>query len=167
MIVSIIVAKADNDVIGKDNELIWHMPADLKHFKNTTMGHYIIMGRKTFESQKKPLPGRTSIVITRNKDYKAEGCIIVYSLSDALKIAEENKQEEVFILGGAEIYKIALPYTDKIYLTEIKSTFEGDTYFPHFELDEWEEIKREEFSADEKNPYPYIFLELIRKNESK
>lgn len=167
MTVSIIVAKADNDVIGKDNELIWYMPADLKHFKNTTMGHYIIMGRKTFESQKKPLPGRTSIVITRNKDYKAEGCIIVYSLSDALKIAEENKQEEVFILGGAEIYKIALPYTDKIYLTEIKSTFEGDTYFPHFELDEWEEIKREEFSADEKNPYPYIFLELIRKNESK
>lgn len=163
MIRSIIVAKADNDVIGKDNKLIWHMPADLKHFKNTTMGHYIIMGRKTFESQKKPLPGRTSIVVTRNKNYQAEGCIIVYTLQDALKIAQKNKQEEVFILGGAEIYEIALPYTDKIYLTEIKSSFEGDTFFPRIDPQEWEEIKRNEFPADEKNPYPYVFIELIRK----
>ena len=163
MIRSIIVAKADNNAIGKDNQLIWHMPADLKHFKNTTMGHHIIMGRKTFESQKRPLPGRTSIVITRDKNYKAEGCIIVHSLEDAFKIGEDNKQEEVFILGGAEIYKLAIPFTDKIYLTEIKSTFEADTFFPTFNMEEWEEIKRSEFPADEKNPYPYIFLELIRK----
>lgn len=163
MIRSIIVAKADNNAIGKDNQLIWHMPADLKHFKNTTMGHYIIMGRKTFESQKRPLPGRTSIVITRNKNYKAEGCIIVNSLEKAFEIGKENKQEEVFILGGAEIYEIAIPFTDKIYLTEIKSTFEADTFFPNLNMEEWEEIKRSECPADEKNPYPYNFLELIRK----
>lgn len=163
MIKSIIVAKADNNAIGKDNQLIWHMPADLKHFKNTTMGHHIIMGRKTFESQKKPLPGRTSIVITRDKDYKAKGCLIVHSLEEAFNIGKENNQEEVFILGGAEIYKLALPYTDKIYLTEIKAEFEADTFFPSLNMEEWEEIKRSEFPADEKNPYPYIFLEFVRK----
>ena len=163
MIKSIIVAKADNDVIGKDNKLVWHMPNDLKHFKNTTMGHHIIMGRKTFESQKKPLPGRTSIVITRNKDFKAEGCLIVHSLEDAYEIGLQNRQEEVFILGGAEIYTIALDSADKIYLTEIKAEFDGDTWFPKIDYSKWVETKRENFEADEKNPHPYSFVELIRK----
>lgn len=164
MLKSIIVAKAENDVIGKDNKLIWYMPADLKYFKETTMGHYIIMGRKTFESQKKPLPGRTSIIITRNKNYTAEGCMVVQSLEEAYRISEENNQKEVFILGGAEIYKLALPTTDKIYLTEIKASFEGDTYFPKINYQDWKEVKREEFQPDEKNAYPYAFVELIKKS---
>lgn len=159
---SIIVAKAENNVIGKDNDLIWHMPNDLKHFRNTTMGHYIIMGRKTFEATKKPLPGRTSIVITRNKDYKAEGYIVVNTIDEALKLGEENKQEEVFILGGGEIYKQAMELADKIYLTEIKESFEGDTYFPEIDYSKWQETKRTEFEPDEKNPYPYAFVELKR-----
>src|SRR5690606_11071407 len=130
MIKSMIVAIAANNVIGKDNQLVWHMPADLRHFKSTTMGHYIIMGRKTFESQKKPLPGRTSIIITRNKDYQAEGCHVVHSLEEAYKIGRENNQQEVFILGGAEIYEMALNSANKMYITEIKESFEGDTFFP-------------------------------------
>lgn len=162
MLKSIIVAKAENNVIGKDNDLIWYMPHDLKHFRSTTMGHYIIMGRKTFEATKKPLPGRTSIVITRNKDYKAEGCIVVSNIEEAFKLGEENKQEEVFILGGGEIYKQAIELADKIYLTEIKETFDGDTYFPEIDYSVWKEIKREEFKADEKNPHDYAFVELVR-----
>lgn len=163
MIKSIIVAKAENNVIGKDNDLIWHMPADLRHFKNTTFGHYIIMGRKTFESFKKPLPGRTSIIITRNKDYQAEGCHVVHDLSQAFKIARDNHQEEAFILGGAEIYKLSLDLADKIYLTEIKASFEGDAFFPEIDYTQWQETMREEHDADEKNPYPYAFVELVKK----
>ncbi len=163
MIKSIIVAKSDNNVIGKENDLVWHMPADLKHFKNKTMGHYIIMGRKTLESMDKPLPGRTTIVVTRNKHYKAEGCLIVHDVNDAFQIAEENKQEEVFILGGAEIYKITLHLADKIYLTEIKATFEGDAFFPEINRQEWREVRRDEYEPDEKNPYPYAFVDLVRK----
>lgn len=166
MLKSVIVARAENDVIGKDNDLIWHMPNDLKHFRSTTMGHYIIMGRKTFEATKKPLPGRTSIVITRNKDYKAEGCIVVHTLDEAIKLGIENKQEEVFILGGGEIYKQAMDVADKIYLTEIKESFEGDTTFPKINYDIWKEVKREEFEPDEKNPHPYAFVELVRKKDT-
>jgi dihydrofolate reductase len=165
MIKSIIVAKAENSVIGKDNGLIWHMPSDLKHFRSTTMGHFIIMGRKTLEATQKPLPGRTSIVVTRSKDFRAEGCIIVNNLEEAFKLGEENRQEEVFILGGGEIYKQAMEIADKIYLTEIKETFEGDTYFPEIKNTEWRETKREDFEPDEKNPYPYAFVELIRIQE--
>jgi dihydrofolate reductase len=163
MIKSIIVARADNNVIGKDNKLVWHMPNDLKHFKNTTMGHYIIMGRKTFESQKKPLPGRTSIIITRNKNYKAEGCYVVHSLEDAYQIGREHDQKEVFVLGGAEIYTVALKSVDKIILTEIKAEFEGDAFFSQIDPERWKEVKREDFDADEKNPYPYSFVELEKK----
>lgn len=162
MIKSIIVAKAENNIIGKDNGLIWHMPQDLKHFRSTTMGHYIIMGRKTFEATQKPLPGRSSIVITRNKEYKAEGCLIVNNIEEAFRLGMENKQEEVFILGGGEIYKQAMDLADKIYLTEIKQTFEGDTYFPEIDDRKWQEIKREEFKADDKNPHDYAFVELVR-----
>ncbi len=163
MIKSIIVAKAANNVIGNNNDLIWHMPHDMKHFRSTTMGHYIIMGRKTFEATKKPLPGRTSIVVTRNKDYKAEGCIIVNNIQDAFDLGKENQQEEVFILGGGEIYKMSMDMADKIYLTEIKETFEGDTYFPEIDYGKWKETKREQYKADDKNPHDYAFVELIRK----
>ncbi len=163
MIKSIIVARADNHVIGKDNGLVWHMPADLKRFKSKTLGHYIIMGRKTLESMDKPLPGRTTIVVTRNQDYHAEGCIVVHDVQDAFRLAEANKQEEVFILGGAEIYKLTMDLVDKIYLTEIKASFEGDTFFPEINSQKWKEILREEHEADQKNPYPYAFVDLIRR----
>lgn len=163
MIKSIIVAKSENNVIGKDNGMVWHMPADLKHFKHKTMGHYIIMGRKTLESMDKPLPGRTTIVVTRNKNYHAEGCIIVHNVQEAFNIAESNQQKEVFILGGAEIYKSTMDLADKIYLTEIKASFEGDTFFPEINRSEWQEVRRQEYEADEKNPYPYAFVDLMKK----
>ncbi|MFA0960960.1 dihydrofolate reductase [Roseivirga sp. BDSF3-8] len=163
MIRSIIVAKSENNVIGKDNDLVWKMPADLKHFRTTTTGHFIVMGRKTLEATQKPLPGRTSIVITRQQDFRAEGCLVVNSLEEAYALGEKYRQEELFILGGGEIYKQAMTSADKIYLTEIKETFKGDTYFPEIDYTIWKEVKREEHKADEKNPHDYAFIELVRK----
>lgn len=162
---SIIVARADNRVIGKNNELIWHMPHDLKYFKETTSGHYVLMGRKSFESVGKPLPNRLNIIITRNPDYAAEGALVVHSLKDALVLAEQQKQQEVFILGGGEIYRQALEQqlVDRIYLTEIKDSFEGDTYFPELDENQWQETHREEYQADHKNPHDYAFVTLEKK----
>lgn len=164
MIRSFIVARADNGVIGKDNGLIWHMPHDLKFFKETTSGHYVLMGRKSYESVGKPLPNRLNIIITRNTDYSVEGAMVVHSLQEALELAEKQQQQEVFILGGGEIYRQALEkkLVDRIYLTEIKDTFEGDTYFPELNPDEWKETHREEFQADHKNPHDYAFVRLER-----
>ena len=163
MIRSIIVAKSENNVIGKDNDLVWKMPADLKHFRSTTTGHFIVMGRKTLEATEKPLPGRTSIVITRQKDFRAEGCLVVHSLEEAYELGRKYRQEEVFILGGGEIYKQAMESADKIYLTEIRETFEGDTYFPEVDPEVWEETSRVEHKADEKNPHDYTFVEYERR----
>lgn len=165
MIRSIIVARADNRVIGKDNQLIWHMPHDLKFFKTTTSGHYVLMGRKSFESLGKPLPNRLNIIVTRNQDYAAEGALVVHSLQEALQLAEDQKQQEVFILGGGEIYKQALEkgLVDRIYLTEIKDSFEGDTYFPELDKNQWKETHREEYQADHQNPHDYAFVTLEKK----
>jgi len=163
MIKSIIAAKSDNNVIGKDNDLVWHMPADLKFFKNTTKGHYVIMGRKTFESMNGPLPNRTHIIITRKSDYEAEGCFVVESIEAAFKIAEEKLLDEVFILGGAEIYRQTIDKADKMYITEIQSTFEGDAFFPEIDKSYWNEVKREAHEADEKNPHPYAFVEYLKR----
>ncbi|MGB3182674.1 MAG: dihydrofolate reductase [Cyclobacteriaceae bacterium] len=163
MIRSIIVAKSENNVIGKDNDLVWKMPADLKHFRSTTTGHFIVMGRKTLEATEKPLPGRTSIVITRQEDFRAEGCLVVHSLEEAYELGRKYRQEELFILGGGEIYRQAMESADKIYLTEIKAAFDGDTYFPEIDYDVWEETSRREHKADEKNPHDYAFVELQRK----
>lgn len=165
MIRSFIVAMAENRVIGKDNQLIWHMPNDLKFFKQKTTGHYVIMGRKSYESMGKPLPNRLNIIVTRNRDYAVEGAMVVHSLDDALDFAEQQKQKEVFILGGGEIYRQAFEkkQVDKIYLTEIKDTFEGDTFFPEFDQEEWKEIEREEYQADHLNPHDYAFVTLVRK----
>lgn len=165
MIRSIIVARADNGVIGKDNQLIWHMPHDLKFFKTTTSGHYVVMGRKSFESMGKPLPNRLNIIITRNEEYAAEGALVVHSLEEGLKLAKEQKQKEVFILGGGEIYRQALEkkLVDRIYLTEIKESFEGDTYFPAINEQDWKEVNREEFQADHQNPHDYAFVTLEKK----
>jgi len=163
MIISIIVAVANNNVIGKKNQLVWYLPADLRHFKQLTMGHHIIMGRKTFEAIGKSLPGRTSIIITRQKRYVATDCLVVNSLKEAIKVAKMNNEDEAFIIGGGEIYKLAMNIADKIHLTEIRESFEGDTFFPVIDPSEWKETSRKEFLADEKNKYNYAFVELVKK----
>ena len=160
MIKSIIVAKADNDVIGSNNKIPWHMPADLKHFKHKTLGHAIIMGRKTFESLKKPLPGRTTIIITTHQHYQVPGCTVVHEIAEAFQVAQQAEETEVFIAGGGEIYRKTLPFADKIYLTAIRARVEGDTFFPPIDNTTWAVIKRESYAPDEKNPYPYDFIEL-------
>lgn len=162
MIVSVIVAAAENLAIGKDNKLIWHLPADLKFFKNKTMGHHTIMGRKTYESIGKPLPGRTFIVVTRNKDFRAEGCLIVSSLEEGIKVAKENHEPEAFVIGGAGLINEALEFADKIYLTEVKESFEADVYLTPIDKSKWKEVKREDHAADEKHKYAYSFVELVR-----
>lgn len=164
MKISIIVIISENNVIGVDNGLPWHLPADLKHFKETTMGHHIIMGRKTYESFKKALPGRTNIVITRQDGYLAEGCQVVKSIEEALEIARNNNEKEAFIIGGAEIYKQVLPLTNSMYLTRIHDVFEGDTYFPEYNLDNWNIVSQKDFKADEKNLHDYSIMQLDRVN---
>jgi len=159
MTVSIIVAMGENNAIGKDNQLLWHLPADLRHFKNKTSGHTIIMGRKTFDSVGKPLPNRRNIVVTR-QDIKIEGCEAVKSIDDALALCRD--EEEVFIGGGAEIYKLAMPKTDRIYLTIVHRDFDADTFFPELDYDQWVETSHEDHQADEKNNIPYSFLTLER-----
>jgi dihydrofolate reductase len=153
--ISIIAAISENQVIGKDNKLVWHLPVDMKFFKNTTLGHTLIMGRKTFESFGKPLPGRKSIVITRNSDYSYEGVTVVSSLEQAIKSAPEN--EEVFIAGGAEIYKMALDIADRMYLTIVHDHFEGDTFFPEIDFSKWKLVSEHQHPADEKNKYAMSF----------
>lgn len=159
MIVSIIVAIGENNAIGKNNQLLWHMPNDLKHFKDVTSGRTIIMGRKTFDSVGKPLPRRRNIVITR-QDIDIPGCEVVKSVEDGLALCKDD--DEVFIGGGAEIYKQALHLTNRIYLTIIHQSFDADTFFPEINKQEWKEISREDFQPDEKNPIPYSFITLER-----
>jgi dihydrofolate reductase len=159
MTVSIIVAIGENHAIGKNNQLLWHMPNDLKHFKDITSGRTIIMGRKTFDSVGKPLPRRRNIVVTR-QDITIPGCEVVKSIEDGLTLCKD--EDEVFIGGGAEIYKLAMHLTDRIYLTIIHKSFDADTFFPEIDKTEWKEVKREDFEPDEKNPLPYSFITLER-----
>lgn len=166
MIVSLIVAASENHVIGKDNDLIWHLPKDMKFFKETTQGHFVIMGRKNFESiphKYRPLPNRTNVVITRQKDYVAEGCIVVNSLEEALIKAKEAEDTEPFIIGGGQIYKQALEnnLVDRIYLTRVHKNYEGDTFFPSLNS-KWKQISSEKHFADEKHESSYSF-ELYEK----
>ena len=161
MIVTFVVAAAANNAIGKDNQLLWNLPTDLKHFKKITSGHTIIMGRKTFDSMGKPLPNRRNIVITRNRDLKIEGAAVTQSLDEALEMC--NNEAEVFVIGGAEIYKAALDRTDKIYLTRVQKSFEGDAYFPDLDPEKWIEVAREDHPADEKNPIDFSFITLQSK----
>ena len=163
MIVSLVAAAAENNVIGKNNTLPWCMPADMKFFKNLTMGHTVVMGRKTYESMGKPLPGRKNIIITRNKDYKAEGCVVLSSFSDVLEHCKA--ESEIYVIGGAEIFHQQMNSADKIYLTRIHHSFEGDAYFPDIDMNEWAEAKRTDFSADEKNHYNYSFIEFSRRKK--
>lgn len=167
MKITIIVAKAKNNVIGKDNQLPWHLPEDLKHFKRKTEGHHLIMGRKTFESMGKPLPNRTSIVITRNKHYEVPpGHYVVHDLEAALEIAKTKHLQQVFVLGGAEIFKLAFPWVDEMIITEIHATPDGNTFFPEWDESKWEMISRTDFLKDEKNPYDYSFVTYQKRNTS-
>lgn len=158
--ITIIAAIANNNAIGKNNQLIWHLPADLKRFKKVTFGHHIIMGRKTYESLGKPLPNRTTIIITRNKNYKQNNCIVVNSLNEAIKAAQAD--ENPYILGGAEIYKQALKIADRLDLTIIHHSFEADAFFPKINYKIWKEVSREDFKADEKNKYNYSFVTYLK-----
>lgn len=159
--ISIIVAVAKNRVIGNNNSLLWKLPADLKHFRILTQGRPIIMGRKTFESIGRPLPDRKNIVITSDKNFALEGCIVVHSINEALKAAGNAK--EVMVIGGGEIYKQFLPMAQRMYITWVDAEFEGNVYFPEFRNDEWEEVEREAHEPDDKNQYPYTFVTLERK----
>lgn len=163
MRISLIVAVAQNHTIGLDNQLIWHLPNDLKQFKRLTTGHPIIMGRKTFESIGKPLPNRTSIVITRSKNWTFEGVIVVNSVAEAIEVARQTGTDEAFVIGGAEIYQLILPVANKIYLTEVKADFEGDAHFVIPHLEEWQEISRMAHAMDEKHAVAFDFVELVRK----
>lgn len=154
---SIIAAVSENNALGKDNKLLWHLPADLKRLKALTMGHHLIMGRKTFESLGRPLPGRPHIVITRNENFHYEGVSRAASLEEAIAMAKDDSQP--FIFGGAEIYKQALPLVEKIYLTRVHKHFEGDAYFPEIDLHKWKIISKENFEPDEKNLMPYSYEE--------
>lgn len=157
--ISIIVAMAKNRVIGKRGAIPWYLPADLARFKRLTMRHPIIMGRKTHESIGRALPGRQNIVITRQEGYQAKGCDVVHSLEEALERAEGD---EVFVIGGAEIYREALPLAKRIYLTGVDAELPGDVYFPEFDRRAWREVERVPGVMDEKNPYPHTFFTLER-----
>jgi dihydrofolate reductase len=159
----IMAAKASNDIIGKDNELVWHLPADLKFFKQTTRGHTLIMGRKTFESLANPLPHRDSWVVTRNKDYQCDGASVFHSLESALKTAEEKGLETIFLLGGGEIYRQSMDIADKMIITEVHHEFDGDTFFPPINPAIWQEVSRVAHKADEKNKYDYDFVQYERR----
>ena len=161
MILSLIVAIAENYVIGKDNNLIWHLPADLKYFKNLTMGFPIIMGRKTFESIGKPLPGRTNVVVTRNSSFKAEGCLVVNSLNEAIEKVKHF--EKAFIIGGEQIYRKALDMADMLYITRVHHTFDGDAFFPEIDPGKWLLTACTDHQPDEKNAYAYSFQTYSRK----
>jgi dihydrofolate reductase len=157
----LIAAAAENNALGKDNELLWHLPDDFKRFKQTTSGHYIIMGRKTFESFPKPLPNRTHVIITRQKNYLAEGCIVVHSLEDAISISPKN--EDVFIIGGAEIYSQSIETADKIELTRVHCEFEADAFFPEFNASRWNLVFSEKHTKDEKHKFDYTFETYLKK----
>lgn len=156
----LIAAAAQNNALGKDNQLLWHLPDDFKRFKQVTSGHYIVMGRKTFESFPKPLPNRTHVIVTRQKDYQPEGCLVAGSLEKALDLCPKN--QEVFIIGGGEIYKQALPLADKIDLTRVHATFEADTFFPEIDPAQWRLVSSTFHPKDDKHDYDFSFEEFVR-----
>ena len=156
-----IAAVSENYALGKDNALLWHLPDDFKRFRQLTTDHHIIMGRKTFESFPKPLPNRTHIIITRQKNYSApEGCIVVESLSAAMTVLPKN--EDAFVIGGGEIYKQALPYTDKIELTKVHGRFEADTFFPELNASEWQLVEKEFHPKDEKHQFDFTYETYLK-----
>jgi dihydrofolate reductase len=170
MKLALIVAQSQNRVIGRNNKLPWHLPEDLKYFKSVTMGKPVIMGRKTFESIGRPLPGRPNIVITRDTGYSQAGITVVHGLEEAIGQAEAlchiNGREEALVIGGSEIYAQALPLSQRLYLTQVHHEVMGDAYFPAFERDSWQQVGRDDFEASGPNPYSYSFIVYDRKAES-
>ena len=159
--ITLIAAAAENNALGKNNDLIWHLPDDFKRFKAITSGHYIIMCRKTFESFPKPLPNRTHVIITRQKNYNPENCIVVNSLEKAIEICP--KDEDIFVIGGGEIYQQSIAIADKIELTRVHSTFEADTFFPEIDTTIWELVQEEFHPKDEKHLFDFSFQTYLKK----
>ena len=167
MIVSLIAAVAKNGVIGKDNDLVWHLPKDMKFFKDTTLNHHVLMGRKNYLSippKYRPFTNRTNIVVTRQKNFQAEKCQVVNSIQEGIEIGKANGEEEFFIIGGGQIYKHSIEnkLVDRMYITWIDEEFEGDTYFPEVDFSDWKEIGRENFEPDERNLYPFSIVTYER-----
>lgn len=158
---TMIAAAAENNALGKDNDLVWHLPDDFKRFKRLTSGHHIIMGRKTFESFPKLLPDRTHIIITRKKDYNPEGTLVVNSIEEAIKLAKLDNQP--YIIGGGEIYEMGIKVADRIELTRVHGEFEADTFFPNIDENEWELVKEQYHPKDEKHDYAFTYLTYERK----
>ena len=161
MTISLIAALSRNRVIGKNNDLPWHLPDDMKYFMQTTKGHHIIMGRKNYDSipeKFRPLPNRKNIVVTRQKDLKLDGCTVVNSLQAGVDIARNTGEPELFIIGGSAIYQLGLPLANRLYLTEIDADLQGDTYFPAINRSDWKEVSRKHHAADERHAYPFDFV---------
>lgn len=156
-----IAAAAENNALGKDNDLVWHLPDDFQRFKRLTSGHHIIMGRKTFESFPKLLPDRTHVIITRKKEYHPEGAIVVHSMEEAIRVSKLDEQP--FIIGGGEIYKMGMEYAEKIELTRVHGEFEADTFFPEIDQKNWEIVKDQFHEKDEKHDYSFTYLTYERK----
>jgi len=164
--ISIIVALSSNQVIGKDNKLAWNLPYDMKYFSNVTRNHTVIMGRKNWESIPKkyrPLPKRNNIIISRNKNYETKSSIVVNSIEKAIESARNNNDDEIFVIGGGEIYKASFNYVNKLYITEIKSNIEGNTYFPKWDKKKWKEISRISNKKDKFHKYDFDFVVYVRK----
>jgi dihydrofolate reductase len=155
--ISLIVAASTNNAIGKNNQLLWHLPADMKFFKNSTWALPVIMGRKTYEALGKPLGGRFNIVITSNRDFKAKGVEIVSNLTDAIAAAEVMKANEIMIIGGGQVYKESLPVANRVYLTRVHAELEGDTFFPQLNTAEWKLVNQHDVTKDEKHAYDFTF----------
>jgi len=164
MIISLLVAMDERGGIGKDNRLPGHLSADLKRFKALTMGHHILMGRKTYESIRRLLPGRVMVIITRSQTYTAEGCVIAHSLQDALEIARQAGETEAFVIGGGQIFAQALSLADRIYLTQVHTVTEADVFFPEFDPRDWIVQDRMEHPADQQNQYPSTYLLLVKQS---
>lgn len=155
-----IAATAENNALGKDQDLLWHLPDDFKRFKKLTTGHHIIMGRKTFETFPKPLPNRTHVVVTRNKNYCPQNAIVVHSMEEALAFSANDEQP--FIIGGGEIYNLGLPYADKIELTRVHVSLQADAFFPELDLSQWKPIQEEHHPADARHDYAFTYVTYVR-----
>ncbi len=168
MKISVIAAAGENGAIGAGGKIPWDLPADLKHFREITAGHPVVMGRKTFESIGRPLPKRTNIVVTTDADYRAEGCAVAHSLEEAFRLAEGAPgADECFVIGGAQIYTLALPAAQKIYLTKVHGTFDGDAFFPKLDEKEWQLVDTKPHKKDEKNPFDYDYLTFSARTSSR
>lgn len=161
--ISLLVAMDQNRLIGRNNQLPWHLPEDLRYFKKTTMGHTIIMGRKTFESIGKPLPGRENMVMSRNRNFQPEGCVVIHSWEPVMERNSRNPDQEIFVIGGQRLFEQAIAFADRMYITEIDEQFEGDTFFPAFDPSEWQLISKTKGKKDDQNPYDYSFCVYERK----